>query len=282
MDVIATKKKKILATESELRKASIIEKESRSRGRSLFKRLVNVIQPTEQARLEFDIQSTRLELRGLEEVARQLFLEVNDLRLEQDRIRMSYTMRGRFWNMIGYFLSAYCIYKIVMASVNLAFEREAKMDPVSRSLELALKHFHIQINVAVWSQYISFVFVGIIMSMSMRGFLRNLMTVYSWTRSLSSSTMVLFLAQVMGMYFLSSVLLIRMSLPATYRRIITQVLGDIKFTFYHRWFDFIFLCSALSMLTIIFFQKRSAITNKLYEDSPAPAPKASWFPAFLF
>ena len=56
--------------------------------------------------------------------------------------------------------------------------------------------------------------------------------------------------QVTGMHFLSSVLLMRMNLPVEYRRVITRVLGDIEFTFYHRHFDLIFVLA--STATIVF------------------------------
>jgi hypothetical protein len=63
---------------------------------------------------------------------------------------------------------------------------------------------------------------------------------------------VLALAQIMGMYFVSSVLLMRMNMPAQYRTIVSQVLGELQFNFYHRWFDVIFLVSALSSIGFLY------------------------------
>lgn len=60
------------------------------------------------------------------------------------------------------------------------------------------------------------------------------------------------MAQLMGMYFCSSVLLMRMNLPAEYRVIITEVLSGLHFNFYHRWFDVLFLISALSTIGVFY------------------------------
>jgi hypothetical protein len=74
------------------------------------------------------------------------------------------------------------------------------------------------------------------------------------------------IASAAGMYFVSSVLLMRMSVPLQYRTIITRVLGEIKFHFYHAYFDIVFLISALVTMMCFFLSRQSTARNKINDD----------------
>ncbi|ETE67021.1 Golgi pH regulator [Ophiophagus hannah] len=115
------------------------------------------------------------------------------------------------------------------ATINIVFDRVGKTDPVTRGIEITVNYLGIQFDFF-----------------------------YAISSSKSSNVIVLLLAQIMGMYFVSSVLLIRMSMPLEYRTIITEVLGELQFNFYHRWFDVIFLVSALSSILFLYLAHKQA------------------------
>lgn len=197
-----------------------------------------------------------------EELSRQLFLETVDLQETKKRIEKSKTLKGRWFNFLGYFFSIYCIYKIFMCTINIVFNRVGKKDPITRGFEILGDYLGIEVDgetLRMLSQYISFVMVGIMIITSIRGLLINLTKFfYSISSSKSSNIIVMAMAQLMGMYFVSSVLLMRMNVPASYRMIITEVLGNLNFQFYHRWFDVIFLVSALSSIGFLYLAHKQA------------------------
>ena len=79
------------------------------------------------------------------------------------------------------------------------------------------------------SQHISFILVGAIVVSSTRGLLLTMSKFFIWISSPKSSNfVVLLLSQIMGMYFVSMVLLMRMNMPVQYRAIITEVLGELQ------------------------------------------------------
>jgi hypothetical protein len=121
-----------------------------------------------------DIGQLRLEISGLEELARQLFLELTDMKNMQERQKWSSTWQGKYFNFLGLFFSFYCVWKILMCTINIVFDRVGKKDVVTRGIEIAVHWLGIQFDVAFWSQHISFFLVGCIVVTSIRGLLITL------------------------------------------------------------------------------------------------------------
>lgn len=64
-----------------------------------------------------NIGQLRLEIGGLEEVSRQLFLEAHSMKNMQEKERWAQTFRGKYFNVLGHFFSLYCLYKIFIVRV---------------------------------------------------------------------------------------------------------------------------------------------------------------------
>lgn len=76
-----------------------------------------------------NVHQLRKECAYHEELSRQLYLEYVDLKVMEERFQKSKTLTGRFFNLLGYFFSLYCIYKIVLVSplINWALNCEGSI-----------------------------------------------------------------------------------------------------------------------------------------------------------
>jgi hypothetical protein len=200
-----------------------------------------------------EIHRLNEEIQELEMFNRQLFQAIDELYIEKDKITFSQTWQGKLNNFLGYFFSGYCLYKIVMTIVNILFNRIGETDPITYALDIVIQYFQLNIDVNVWSKQLSFIFIGVLILVSIRSLLIQIMKIFqNYSKALSPDNIVLFLAWFMGTYFLSFVLMMRMNLPPQYRTIITDVLKPIEFDFYQRWFDVIFLISALFSIIFLY------------------------------
>lgn len=232
----------------------------------IWARLRNVASPISSGGSE-NVSVLQQEVVAHEELSRQLFLETVDLHATKERIKYSKTFKGKYFNVLGYFFSLYCLWKIFMCTINIIFNRVGKKDIVTKGFEILVHYLGFNVDVSFWSQHVSFILVGVMIVTSIRGLLITLTKFfYAISSSKSSNVIVMGLAQIMGMYFVSSVLLMRMNMPASYREIITQVLGELQFSFYHRWFDVIFLISALSSIGFLYLAHKQAPEKHMVQE----------------
>ncbi|KAF4319931.1 hypothetical protein BBO99_00005845 [Phytophthora kernoviae] len=217
------------------------------------------------------IKGLEAEILTLKSLGRELFLEVNDLRDAQARSLRARTLRGRVFNFFGYVLSAFCVYKMFMSTVNVVFRRNRDKDPITDVVEKLLyvwPSLAEQLNIRFVSEMASLGFVGILVFTQTRGFLVTLLKFFrAYSSAVSSNSVVLWLAHLMGMYFISSFVLMRMNLSALHRQRIDEVLGDIQFNVFHRYFDMMFVVSSscsLGVLALTKFSKASRTANNDY------------------
>ncbi|KAJ1642662.1 Golgi pH regulator B [Coemansia erecta] len=196
----------------------------------------------------------RQEIENLERVTQELFTDVEAMCLEHDRYEQSKTLAGRSRNVLGYFFALFCVSKIAMTLGGILLNRVGHSDPVTSALTLAATHVSPDFDMAFWSQQLSFAMVGIMVIGSIRGLLIQFTKLFSmpFTSIIKPSNILLFLAQIMGMYFVSCILMMRMSLPPKYRPMISAVLQTTGFYFYKRWFDIIFLVSVVASALLVF------------------------------
>ncbi len=148
---------------------------------------------TKVGRFEEDAHSIRAEIRATEELQRSLFLELVDLHAARERESLSRTCRGRIVNLFGHVLVAVCVFRIVAAAVTLVFKRR-RIDPVTRIMDLT-NHSNAESVIGeldanerkFWSQFISFILIGVIIVSSIRHVLRRMMQFFSVRQLLRDS-----------------------------------------------------------------------------------------------
>lgn len=193
-------------------------------------------------------QRLRTELMALESFSRELFLELDELiqaRLHELRAR---TRLGRFLNILGSCCSAVCVYKIVMASLNLLLRRSAAQaeDPATRLVDMVLVYLQIPLDISYWVQILSLTFVGYLTFANTRAFIHRLLAVFrSVSTSVTSDSLALLLTEVMAMYFAACVLLTLRFVPKRDRADLLAMVGEVDLSYVHLHFDYVFLVSSL-------------------------------------
>lgn len=194
-DIVERKKRLVLKTEEEPQTG-------------FFQRMVSRISNKD------DLWNLQNEIKGLEIFAETQYAEYCELKREEERLMLSYDTKGEIYNIVGYLFSVYGLYKIITSLINIVFGRSDRGDPITFILDFV----HFNIDVSFWTQMISLFLIGIMISLTIRGLIKKIFKLFSELSAfVSPVNITLFLSQLMGMYFVSSILLLRSTLPVPYR-----------------------------------------------------------------
>ncbi|PVU96880.1 hypothetical protein BB559_002222 [Furculomyces boomerangus] len=222
--------------------------------KGVFNRLITKISSSNKFN-DVGLNDLEHDFKSLQLIAEQMVNDLKSLTAEKIKWEGSQKFSGKIQNFMGYFFSVYCLYKIFTAVGNIIFHKVGNVDPVTNAIMVIGKHFGDEaiFDVQFLSQQLSFFLVGVMVTCSIRGLLIQLTKAFKFfSNYISASNIVLFLSQIIGMYSLSTVLMVRASLPVTYQSLINTSLGKIEFLFYQRWFDVIFVFSAILSVVFIY------------------------------
>ena len=181
---------------------------------------------------------------------------------ERERAAYATTLLGRWNNLLGLFFAGYGTYKVIFALASILYRRlPSKLEPMLfRVVAYApvLERWLGAVDVSFWSQAISLTLVGVMSFSSVRGFLihanrlglrlevlhldgrydlaaAEVVPQRRYERAppspeapLVAELLGCLIASIMGYYFLSSVLLVRTSLPQRYRAGISEAVGQLR------------------------------------------------------
>ncbi|KAI7868199.1 Abscisic acid G-protein coupled receptor-domain-containing protein [Mucor mucedo] len=253
-EAIIHEKKALL--ERMYKQEELSDKKEKPKSATLFGKMSSIFSGSEDS----ETVLLQIEIEQLEGLALNMKSDLDELERGRAKSRFSQTWKGKIWKIVDLIFAVYCIYKLIVTTFNVIFQRTGSSDPITKVLSIMMSHLDrnnldFKIDPVFWSQQLSFWFAGIIVFGSVRGFLKlltRLLRVFMHKVTFSTSSILLFAAHMMGMYFLSSVLMMQMSLPAEYRYLISSSLHSVEFVFFQHWSDIIFVASSFISACIIY------------------------------
>ena len=277
VETIVERKKRIEILKHEIAREARLERDRNSKnggGGSLFNRLAGGFRlpGLGEARGE-QILAISAEIEALEMVNNTLFFDLHDVNLQRQRAKMSKTPYGRFLELCGVGMAVVCGYRLVAGFKRLIFKQTPTSDPISFALHIFLANKSIHIDPATLAQYLSLLLIAFLVINSMQNFITQLVKLFfAYGGGVTTDALVLFTTEMVGLYFLSSVLLVREQLPERYRHVVTEALGaDLEFRFYAKFYELIFMASA-ALTAIALYAKH--VTATVPADVSKPVRRA--------
>lgn len=204
---------------------------------------------------ESELARLRADIKMLEQLAEELFLELVCLQESRDRVLRSNSPWGQILRVSGYVLTLVGMvklgtgtYRVCSFFIGGKFESMSQQaDNVTSVLSFALVHLRLTLDVSVWSPIIGAAYMACMALLHVRGFIVS-MQQFAKLGVLNTSTEIysLVLAYMAGSYSVACVLFLRTQLPLWRRRGVTIALGEeMMLDFYFWLFDMIFILTSI-------------------------------------
>lgn len=166
-----------------------------------------------------EIKSLKSEIFGLSSIATAMRDDLDRMTSLQHKEQLNATIIGKLWILIGWIWAAYCAFRIALSTLNLlilGYRDTAPPDFISLLVAYMIRIFDVNLDVAAWTKQVSLLFVGMLIWGRIGNVLSYLGSAFRAAgRGVSSSFLVLFLAEIMTIYLLATLIQLRSSLPAS-------------------------------------------------------------------
>jgi len=266
VETIVERKKRVLTLKNDMaREESGASASSASASTSLFGRLKSGLRLPGLARGRANqLVELSAEIDALETVNKTLFYELHDVNLQRERAKIAKTPYGRYLEVCGVAMFIVCSYRFIFGLKRLIFHQAPTTDPITTALHLFLADKSIVIDPEVLAQYLSLLLIAFLVGNSMQNFVHQLTKLFfAVGGGVTTNALVLFTTEMVGLYFLSSVLLVREQLPESYRQVVTEALGaDLEFRFYAKFYELIFMASAALTALLLYVRHITAVKSE--------------------
>lgn len=201
-------------------------------------------------------QTLEMEVSGLDTMTASLESSLSMLRSRRDSQLRSQTYFGRSSIAFSYGFSCYCIYRICTTIINILRRLRSggtpsgESDPVTNVIAIFARHVYPSLDQASWARQISFLLSGIMLLASFSAVIQTFHLFARFVPSMLQATrsnLALIIAQISGMYVISSALMLRGMMPKEFGSVINDALGVgvLEPVWASRWFDGFFIIAVI-------------------------------------
>jgi hypothetical protein len=201
-------------------------------------------------------ETLEMEVSGLDTMANSLETTLSILESRRDSQLRSHTALGRLTVAFSYSFSCYCVYRIGTTTINVLrrlFSQDVSVrdsDPVTNIIALFARHVYPSLDQASWARQISFLLSGIMLLASFSAVMQTFHLFARFAPSMLQATrsnFALIIAQISGMYVISSALMLRGMMPKEFGSVISDALGVgvLEPVWASKWFDGFFIVAVV-------------------------------------